>query len=153
MTGRSTQAARFLLGVGLAAGDADARGNTPLHAAVQLGHAEMIELLFSFGASADARNDAGETPLDMVAVEYAAIPSLHFKAAAPTPPFDIPDPPLDPELCCAFPLHPAARVEPLCSSTADARVRAEVAKDRASAEERRVARGLMESDWLFEQLE
>ena len=79
MTGRSTQAARFLLGVGLAAGDADARGNTPLHAAVQLGHAEMIELLFSFGASADARNDAGETPLDMVAIEYAAIPSLQEK--------------------------------------------------------------------------
>ena len=44
----------------------DARGNTPLHHAVQRDSRECANLLLRNGASSRVRNNARQTPLDMV---------------------------------------------------------------------------------------
>lgn len=43
----------------------DASGTTPLHAAARAGHARAVLLLLNAGASPDATDDAGRTPLDL----------------------------------------------------------------------------------------
>jgi ankyrin repeat protein len=40
-------------------------GNTPLHEAVGQGHVRAINLLLAHGASPNAKNEFGETPLDI----------------------------------------------------------------------------------------
>lgn len=59
-------AARMLLDLGAnpSLAPPDAQGNTPLHLAAFSEHVDMIALLLKAGAKRDARNDAGDTPLD-----------------------------------------------------------------------------------------
>ena len=46
-------------------------GSTPLHSAVEGGHAAAIELLVALGAQLEARGHSGDTPL-LKAVELAS---------------------------------------------------------------------------------
>jgi len=41
------------------------RERTPLHDAAYRGHKEIVELLIDAGADVNAKNNSGETPLDM----------------------------------------------------------------------------------------
>ncbi len=62
-----------------------AGGNTPLHMAAMNGLAERVELLLRFGANATARNDRGQTPLDLASGRSAETRRLLERAAGKTP--------------------------------------------------------------------
>jgi ankyrin repeat protein len=48
----------------------NADGNTPLHAAAFLGREEVVKLLLDKGASLTAKNNKGETPVDVVSGKW-----------------------------------------------------------------------------------
>lgn len=48
----------------------DSEGETPMHAAVRLGRADMVRLLLDHGTDADAVNDWQETPLSLAILNY-----------------------------------------------------------------------------------
>jgi len=56
---------RLLLRRGANVNAMDKYGNTPLHSAAVLGHAEIARLLLEHGADPSIRNDLGRTPLDL----------------------------------------------------------------------------------------
>ena len=46
-------------------------GWTPLHDAASMGHKEIVELLLAKGANVNAKNNYGNTPLDLASGETA----------------------------------------------------------------------------------
>jgi ankyrin repeat protein len=62
----SLQAVTMLLDAGADITASDWNGNTPLHAAAIAGGAEIVEALAKRGAVLDAKNEANQTPLDLV---------------------------------------------------------------------------------------
>jgi cytohesin len=59
------KAMAVLLDAGARVDAVDAKGNTPLHAAVQVGSRRGVELLLARGARRSVKNHAGETPLSL----------------------------------------------------------------------------------------
>ncbi|MBW2455743.1 MAG: ankyrin repeat domain-containing protein [Deltaproteobacteria bacterium] len=56
---------KLLLDAGARVDAVDARGNTPLHAAAEVGSLRGVEILLARGARAGVRNRAGQTALDL----------------------------------------------------------------------------------------
>jgi ankyrin repeat protein len=65
--GDSLEAVKVLLDAGADVNAADWTGNTPIHVAAQLGANDVIQLLAKWDAKLDAKNDAGQSALDLVA--------------------------------------------------------------------------------------
>ena len=60
----------------------DANGNTPLHIAVMRRDVECIKLLLNSGAREDIRNHQGQTPCDMLRIEFQQVKDFIYKYAS-----------------------------------------------------------------------
>lgn len=63
--GRDTKTLKALLDLGIDTDTTDKKGNTALHTAAQWGNMEMVKLLIARGATINAKNNAGFTPVDV----------------------------------------------------------------------------------------
>src|ERR1019366_2976211 len=61
------------------------KGYTPLHVAVDHKQPELAELLLANKADPNARNDAGQTPLDLAKSQAQSAPGLPPGATRPPP--------------------------------------------------------------------
>jgi ankyrin repeat protein len=61
---------RRLLSEGADVNDADELGRTPLMAASQNGHVEIVDMLLAAEANANAANDEGNTALDFASIQH-----------------------------------------------------------------------------------
>ena len=72
-----------ILAAGVDVNLADERGNTALHDAVRSGFESMVDLLASQGANLDARNERGESPLDLAESELPVPGSNGLRTSRP----------------------------------------------------------------------
>jgi ankyrin repeat protein len=61
------EAVKYCLDLGLDLNTANSRGETALHAAVQMGWDSIVKILLTKGANLDVKNQRGLTPLDLAA--------------------------------------------------------------------------------------